>query len=329
MITGITISVLGALLAWGVSVLLPAIPLLTAAVALGIIVGQAPAAQRWLNGVFSSGITFVSRHFVRIGIVLLGLKLSLLDIAELGWGTILTTVLIVVCTFFGTVALGHLFKLSGHEPLLVATGFSICGVSAIGAMGAVVRARHTEQATPIALVTLCGTLAIGVLPILWHPLGLSADQFGYWVGASVHDVGQVVATAQVAGTTALAVAVVIKLTRVVMLAPMVAAVSVAERRRITQTAIIDTDVSVRPPIMPLFIIGFIAAVLLQTFIPLPDPVLAVTDIVQTALLATALFALGTAIRVRTLVTTGWRAFAVGLLSWALIAALALGAVQLT
>ncbi|WP_370448720.1 YeiH family protein [Cryobacterium sp. TMT1-3] len=101
----------------------------------------------------------------------------------------------------------------GHEPLLIATGFSICGASAIGAMSGVVKARDDETATPIALVTLCGTLAIAVLPLLWHPLGLSALQFGHWVGAGVHDVDQVVAIAQIAGSTVLAVALVVKLPR--------------------------------------------------------------------------------------------------------------------
>ncbi|MFD1572659.1 putative sulfate exporter family transporter [Agromyces cerinus subsp. nitratus] len=107
----------------------------------------------------------------------------------------------------------------------------MCGASAIGAMGAAVRARDEEQAVPVALVTLCGTLAIAVLPALWHPLGLSNVQFGHWVGAGVHDVGQVVATAQIAGTAALAVAVVVKLTGVLMLAPMVAITAAVERRR--------------------------------------------------------------------------------------------------
>jgi uncharacterized membrane protein YadS len=84
----------------------------------------------------------------------------------------------------------------------------------------------------------------------------------------------------------------------------------------------------RPPIVPLFVAGFIVAVLVRTFLPLPPVVLDAADTLQTALLATALFGLGAAVRLGTLVRTGWRALAVGLLSWAMIAALALGAVQL-
>ncbi len=319
---GLAVAASAALVAWLVHFAVPAVPILTAAVALGILVGQVPALQPALAGRLAPGLQLAARRLLRIGIVLLGLKLSLVDIAGLGWITILTTIAVVVLTFAGTIGLGRALGLPGHQPVLVASGFAICGASAIGAMAATVRARDEEQAVPVALVTLCGTLAIAVLPALWHPLGLSATGFGHWVGAGVHDVGQVVATAQVAGTAALAVAVVVKLTRVLMLAPMVAIAATVERRRSTDGS------GPRPAIVPLFIAGFVAAVLVRSFAPLPEWLLTGADVVQTALLATALFALGASIRVVELVHTGWRALVVGLTSWVLVAALAYGAVLL-
>lgn len=322
---GVAVAGVAALAAWGIHAAVPAVPLLTAAVALGIIVGQLPAVRGALTGVLAPGLSLSAKRLMRVGVVLLGLKLSLVDIAHLGWVTIASTVAIVIVTFFGTMALGRLMRLPGHQPLLVATGFSICGASAIGAMSGVVRAKDEETATPVALVTLCGTLAIFVLPALWHPFGLNALQFGHWVGAGVHDVGQVVATAQIAGSAALAVAIVVKLTRVLMLAPIVAITGVVERRRN-----LDPDPSAkRPAVVPVFVAGFIVAVLLRSFVPLPDAVLGGADIVQTAVLAMALFGLGAAVRLRKLVSTGWRALVVALLSWVLIAALALGAVHLS
>ena len=319
---GLVVAASAALVSWLVHLAVPAVPILTAAVALGIIVGQVPALQPSLAGRLAPGLRVAARHLLRLGIVLLGLKLSLVDIAGLGWVTIAATVGVVVLTFVGTIGLGRALGLPGHQPVLVASGFAICGASAIGAMASTVRARDEEQAVPIALVTLCGTLAIAVLPALWHPLGLSATEFGHWVGAGVHDVGQVVATAQLAGTAALAVAVVVKLTRVLMLAPMVAITAAVERRRAIEPS------GPRPAIVPLFVAGFLAAVLLTSFVPLPEWLLTGADQVQTALLATALFALGASIRFADLVTTGWRALVVGLTSWALVAALAYGAVLL-
>ena len=315
-------------IAFALHAALPAVPVLTASVGLGILVAQFPVVRRWLDGSLAPGLRFAARALMRVGIVLLGFKLSLVDIGRLGLLAILVIVGIVLMTFAGTYWMGRLFRLPSTQALLVATGFSICGASAIGAMGSVTRSSHEEQATPVALVTLCGTLAIGVLPLLQAPLGLTNLQFGHWVGASVHDVGQVVATAQTAGSAALAIAVVVKLTRVLMLAPMVAGAGLVRRRR-DRLGGFDVDASTpRPPIVPLFVAGFLVAVLLRSFLPLPPAVLGGADAVQTVLLAAALFGLGTAVRFGTLARTGGRALAVGLLSWALIAALALAAVHL-
>ncbi len=322
---GLAVAGAAVLVAWAVHAVLPAVPLLTACVLLGILIGQLPVTRRLLTGAAKPGLSFAAKRLMRIGVVLLGLKLSLVDVFSLGWVTLVSTILIVFVTFGATLWFGRLLKLPGHEPLLVATGFSICGASAIGAMGGVVRADEKEQATPVALVTLCGTLAIFVLPALWHPLGLDATQFGHWTGASVHDVGQVVATAQIAGPSALAVALVVKLTRVLMLAPIVGVAGVMVSRRDAASARPATK---RPPLIPLFVAGFVAAVLVRTLIDVPAPVLAAADTLQTVLLGLALVALGAAIRVTSLVRTGWRALIVGLGSWVLIAALAFGAVQL-
>ncbi len=180
-----------------------------------------------------------------------------------------------------------------------------------------------DTGTPITLVTLYGTLAIVVLLALAGLLGLDSRQFGHWVGASVHDVGQVVATAQTAGAAALAIAVVVKLTRVLMLAPMVAIASIHTRRRDLHAS------SSRPAIVPLFIAGFVAAVLARSFLPVPVAVLSLADILQSALLAFALFGIGASLRIEHLARSGARALAAGLVSWIAILALALGAVYLT
>ena len=321
---GVAAAGTAALLAWTLHSFVPSVPLLTAAVALGILVGQLPFARPMLMGVLGPGLSFTAKKFMRLGIVLLGLKLSLVDIAQLGWVSIVSVIGVLSITFAVTIWLGRLFKLPGDQPLLIATGFSICGVSAIGAMSQIVKSKDEDTAIPVALVTLFGTLAIGVLPILWHPLGFSAIQFGHWVGASVHDVGQVVATAQIAGPTALAFALIIKLTRVLALAPMVAATSLALRLR----GRVSVAGGKRPPIMPLFVAGFIGAMMVRTFLPIPVALTDVADIVQTVLLAMALFALGAAVQLVPLLRTGWRALLVALMSWTLIATLAWVAVQI-
>ena len=316
---GLAVAIAGWLAALGGHALLPAVPVLTACVVLGLLLGQVAPVRAKVDGPFAPGLTVAAKRLLRVGIVLLGLQLSLVDVARLGWPTVLAVVGVLVLTFAVTLLLARWARLPGDQPVLLAAGFSICGASAIGAMSAVTRDRGRDAATPVALVTLFGTLAIAVLPVLGRLVGLDPTQFGAWVGASVHDVGQVVATAQTAGAAALGVAVVVKLTRVVMLAPMVALVSVASRRGAGATG-------ERPSVVPLFVAGFVLLVLVRTVVPVPEAVVASAGAVQAALLGIALVALGTGIRVGRLVRTEGRALLVGLASWVVIAGVSLGVV---
>lgn len=331
---GLGLAAVGAAAGYGVHTLLPGLPWLTASLILGVLVGCIPPLRPALGGVFKPGLAIAAKRLLRIGIVVLGLKLSLASIVSLGWLAIVLIVALVGVSFVVTWLIGKLFRLEGDQAVLMAAGFSICGVSAVGAMSAARRSDEKDTGTPVTLVTLYGTLAIVVLPFLAGILGLTNDQFGHWVGASVHDVGQVVATAQTAGAAALAVAIVVKLTRVLMLAPMVAIASIQTRRGNAASSSgragadgpagpAGSAGAANPPIVPLFIIGFVAAVLIRSFVPLPDAVLAAADILQSALLAAALFGIGASLRLEQLARSGVRALAAGLVSWIAILGLAL------
>ncbi|MEO6115249.1 MAG: putative sulfate exporter family transporter [Pseudolysinimonas sp.] len=327
-LAGLGLAAVGAAAGFGIHALVPVIPWLTASIVLGVVVSCVGPVRPALDGVLKPGLTQASRRVLRIGIVLLGLQLSLFDIARLGWLAIVAIIALVGVSFAITWAIARALKLPGDEPVLLAAGFSICGVSAVGAMSAARGTEPKDTATPIALVTLYGTAAIAVLPALAVPLGLDAGTFGHWVGASVHDVGQVVATAGTAGAAALAVAIVVKLTRVLMLAPMVAITSIGTRRRAAKLPRPESG-SRQPAIVPLFIVGFVALVLVRTFFPVPDAVLAAAAIAQSALLAAALFAIGASLRLERLLRSGPRALLAGALSWIVILGLALAAALLT
>jgi uncharacterized integral membrane protein (TIGR00698 family) len=325
---GLALAAFGAAVAFGLNWAVPAVPALTAALVLGVVVGSIPALRPALGGRFATGLTLSSKRLLRLGIVLLGLKLSLGDIAELGWVAIAAIVVLVLASFWLTWSIARLFGLEGDQPILLAAGFSICGVSAIGAVSAARGSAQKDAATPVALVTLYGTAAIVVLPALAPVLGLDPTQFGHWVGASVHDVGQVVATAQTGGTVALASAVVVKLTRVLTLAPMVAGISLATRRAAAQPAPARAAPATQPPVVPLFVVGFVMLVLVRSLLSVPEVLLDAADLVQTVFIAMALFAIGAALRLETLARSGLRSLAAGLLSWTLILALGLGFVAL-
>ncbi|MFB0834202.1 putative sulfate exporter family transporter [Arthrobacter halodurans] len=315
--------------AFGLHALLPGAPALSLCVLLGALASNlpwGPAAARGRTGAaggkarVSPGMAWAARHLMRAGIVLLGLQLVLADVAALGVGGVAAIAVAVAVAFGGTWLAAKLFRLPGDQPVLLAAGFSICGASAIGAM-AQARGSQRDAPVPVALVTLCGTLAIAALPAANAALGLGAVDFGRWVGASVHDVGQVVATAQTAGAAALAAAVVVKLVRVLALAPVTLLGALAARRAPGGGA-----ARAGAPLVPLFVAGFAAMVALRSTGLLPDAVLDAAAVAQHLLLAGALVGLGFAIDVRALFRTAWRATAAALTAWLVVAAAGLGAV---
>ncbi|MEU7279155.1 putative sulfate exporter family transporter [Streptomyces sp. NPDC045431] len=325
---GLALAAGGVGAAWLVHRALPSVPMLTAAVVLGVAAAHAPGLRTAVRGRgrCRTGLALAARRLMRLGVVLLGLKLSLSDVLGLGWRTVAMVFAVVAATFGGTWWLGRRLRLPGDQPVLIAAGYAICGASAIGAVGAVRDSDEDDAAAAVAVVTLCGTLAIAVLPLLQGPLGLTDQQFGRWVGAGVHDVGQVVAAAQTAGPAALGEAVLVKLLRVALLAPLVAALVVAARRHDPR----PTPDGRRPPLVPLFVAGFLAMVALRTTGLLPGPALTAAATAQELLLTAALFALGTAVHLPTLATrTGARMATLGLAAWVLVATAAYAGVALT
>ena len=294
-------------------------------------VGLIPVAAR-------DGLQFASKKLLRIGIVLLGLRLSVKDAIHLGWPTGLVIVVVVVITFFGTQAIGRRLGLSPGLSLLVATGYSICGASAIAAMVPFADAEEEDVAYSLALVTLCGSLSIVVLPLIGHGLGFEAARFGRWVGGAVHDVGQTVATASAYGggekaTVARTTAIVVKLTRVVMLAPIVGLTSVRHRRRIAAenagAAVSSGLVTAKadpvklPPIIPAFVLGFLAMIAGRATGWLSTDVLRTSRTVETWMLAMALVGLGAGVHVAKLRKVGGRPLLLGLIAWVLVAGISL------
>jgi len=311
---GFGVVAVGVALAYAVNRFVPALSTLTIAVLLGALARN----TRMLGPRTLPGAGLATKKLLRIGVVLLGLQLAVGQILELDPGVLLVIASTVGVTFAGTLLAGRLFGTSRGTALLVATGFSICGASAAAAMDAVSDSEEDELATAVALVTIFGGVAIFLLPALQEPLGLDAETFGVWSGASVHEVAQVVATASVAGPAALATATVVKLTRVVLLAPLIAGYSVFRRFSGAESG---TDVTGnRPPLVPLFVLGFIAMVAVRSTGILPQSLLDGAATLSTLLLAGALFGLGTSVHLAGLIRTGGRSLALGLTSTVLAGA---------
>ncbi len=318
---GLGVVALATAAAFGLARLIPSLNASTVAVVLGALLVNVGLHRPALH----AGTHYAAHRLLRIAVVLLGLQLGLPQLLGIGYGGLVVVIATVTITFAGTRLLGRALGLSRARSLLIATGFSICGASAIAAMREVAEGDDEDTAVAVALVTLCGSIAIFLLPVLREPLALDPAAFGNWVGASVHDVGQTVATAhQVPGS--LTEAVVVKLTRVVLLAPLVAGAAVAARRRGTPAA--SGAAGPRPPLVPLFVAGFLAAIALTSTGVLPTPIVHGATTVQGILLTAALFGLGTGIQIGKLMRTGGRSLLLALTSWVLVAGVAYAGVRL-
>ncbi len=297
--------------------LLPAVSPLLVAIVLGAVLANLSGGRGGFDEAVAPGVRIASRRLLRIGVVLLGLQLSVADIAGLGWPVLIGVLVVVVGGIAATMLAGRLLGVSRTQSLLIACGFSICGAAAVaGAEGVLRRRSNDETATAVALVVAYGTAMIALLPAASALLGLDAASAGIWAGASVHEVAQVIATAGIIGGPALKVAVVVKLARVLLLAPVLAAISLGQRGRSTTAA------GKQPP-MPLFVVGFLAAVGLRSLDVLPAPVLQLASPLQTGLLAAAMFALGTSLHLSVLRRAGVRPVLLGLIATVVVAGLGL------
>jgi uncharacterized integral membrane protein (TIGR00698 family) len=307
---GLLLAGLGAAIGFAVHGFAPGIPVVLVAVAVGVLVANSSGTP----AVALPGLALASGPLLKAGIVLLGFELVFQEMLRLGARGLAVVVAVVVATFFGTLWAGRRLGLSPGLTLLVATGFSICGVSAIAAAREVSGADEEEVAYAIALVTLCGSLAILLLPVAGGVLGLDERSYGAWVGASVHDVAQVVATSSVVGGVAVTTAIVVKLTRVLLLGPLVTWIGWSERRA--------AGLPRGRLLPPLFVLAFVGAALLRSADLVPTGLLPALADAKIVLLAVALFAVGARVELRRLLAVGSRPLLLGFSSWAIVCAVA-------
>jgi uncharacterized integral membrane protein (TIGR00698 family) len=191
---------------------------LTVAIVLGMLVGNAAAGR--LPPALAPGIAFAQRNVLRAGVVLYGLRISFQQIAAIGPGALLLDGLIVASTLaIGVWAGRRWLGLDRDTALLTACGSAICGAAAVLATERLLRPEPDKVAIAVASVVLFGTLNIFLYPQLFPYLGLSPVDFGVYAGATVHEVAQVVAVGNAIGPEAADTAVVVKLTRVLLLVP--------------------------------------------------------------------------------------------------------------
>ncbi len=285
----------------------------------GMIIGNLLPRDSGLRPAFR----FAATWLLRAGVVLLGLRISLSDLTSIGATGLLVVVTTVVVTFFGARWLGRRLGVDPDLALLVGTGYAICGISAVSAMNGVIHADEEEVAYAVGLVTLAGSLSIIVLPLLNSVLGLAPTEFGTWVGGAVHDVAQTIATASTSTDAATEAAIVTKLSRVALLAPLILAVTISRRRRN-----LSDFATKRPPLLPWFVVGFLAMVALRSTGWLEENVVESVRALEGWLFVIALVGVGAGVDIGRLRRLGGRPLQLGLLTWLVVAGVSYLAVVL-
>lgn len=279
-------------------------PLLVA-VLLGVAVRQTLP----LPAVYRPGIQLAMKRILRLAVILLGLRLSMAEILAVGPVGLIIITSSTVGTFYLTTWLGKRLSVNPKLTRLIAAGTSICGASAIVATNAVVDGSEEDMTYAIATITGFGTLAMVSYPLISGLGQLSPETFGLWCGASIHEVAQVIATAFQHSTTSGDIATVAKLSRVLLIVPILLGLGWQARG--------SQSVGSTPKALPIpwFVLFFAGLVLLNSLQIFPTALKTAVAQVNQVLLCMALAAMGLETYLSKLVNLGLKPLLLAGLSW--------------
>lgn len=246
-------------------------------------------AWKWLMGVpevASSGITFSSKVLLRLGIILMGLRLNLEQIIAAGITTILIDVSVIVFTITFMLLLGKLLSIDRHLSALIAVGTAVCGAAAIVAVAPLIGAKKESTAISVAFIAILGTIVSVFYSFSYGLLGLDQTEFGILTGATLHELAHVIAAASPGGDISTDTALLVKLGRVVLLIPVAIGMSLLFNRHT------DKAKSYKALPVPWFIIGFLFMCIVNTYLPIPRAVVDACIGTSVFLLSMAMAGLG-------------------------------------
>jgi len=245
------------------------------------------------------GLRFCQQTLLRLGIVLYGVRLTVGDLWRLGPRALVLDVIVISTVLMAGYWLGtRVFGLDRDTALLVSAGSGICGAAAVLATDRVIESESHKVSVAVATVVVFGTIAMFLYPSLYPLSGLSERQFGVYAGATVHEVAQALAAGRAVSQAASDTAVVTKMLRVLMLAPVLLIISRHRSRGSRGPAS-----KVR---FPWFVFWFGVVILAQSFIRLPPAARTGLINLDTILLSSAMFALGVGTRWQQLKQAGRR-----------------------
>ena len=272
------------------------------------------------EGACKPGIEFGSKQVLRIGIALLGLRITAGQVAALGWGPVALVILCVVLTIVVSVIAARSLGFQSNFGLLTGGATAICGASAALALSAALPAHpQKDRATLFTVigVSALSTLAMVVYPMVTQALGLPPVQAGKFLGATIHDVAQVVGAGYSISPEAGDIATLVKLMRVAMLLPVILVASMITR------ATGEAEGGERPPLLPWFAVAFAVLVAINSTGVIPKPVQTFGSDVSRWFLVASIAGIGMKTQLKELVTVGIKPVALMLGETVFLAALAI------
>jgi len=253
----------------------------------------------------------ISKYLLQASVVGLGFGMNFQESLSTGLDGIIFTVFSVVSVMVFGIFLGKWLKAGKVQSYLIASGTAICGGSAIAAVGPVAKASDHEMSISLATIFVLNAIALFIFPVMGHWLNMSQHQFGLWSAIAIHDTSSVVGAAATYGEEALKVATTVKLTRALWIIPLTVYTAFHFKSR-------DEKITI-----PWFILFFIIAMLVNTYLPVSKIVMHDIVAVSKQALTLTLFFIGAGLSRNALKTVGARPLITGIILWFFIAAISL------
>ena len=259
-----------------------------------------------------------SKYLLQVAVVGLGFGMNLFESLEAGREGIIFTLVSVVGVMLVGCLLGRAMGIVPKLSYLISSGTAICGGSAIAAVAPVVKADDDETSMSLAVIFMLNSIALFIFPPLGQLIGLDQQQFGTWAAIAIHDTSSVVGAAAAYGEEALKVATTVKLTRALWIIPLsIVSIFIFTRKKGEKTRIS----------IPWFIFLFILAMLVNTYVNIPELLSKGISIASHKALSVTLFLIGTGLSVESIRKTGFKPVLLGVLLWAIISVASLIAVM--
>ena len=309
-IPGIILAAIIATPAWLLGEIFPIIGSPVLGILLGMILSfwKRPA-------IFESGISYTSKKLLQYSIILLGFDMNLFNVFRVGSQTIILMAFTLTATFLAAFFIGKLLKIAQNTNILIGVGTAICGGSAIAATAPVIHADDEDVARSISTIFLFNVIAAFLFPFLGHLLHMTDYNFGLWAGTAVNDTSSVVAAGYTFSNAAGNLAVIVKLTRTLMIVPVTLVLAFYISRRKTQNSTSSYKLS---KIFPWFVLGFITASIISTFLPIPAETGSILAQIGKFVIVMAMAAIGLNTNIVNLIKNGWKPILLGLSCWTVL-----------